>query len=229
LSSDVFELPIAADVQPTLPALVPPQLFDLLLNQSVHPEGFAQTYYSTISHVWGDTININRKAYNVDWKIPASSREKLTQMLEFSRIVGGERYVWLDILCLDQTQSDEVEIARMKSYYTDATACLVWLDKSPNQDQTEWEAVLDAFKSLKELFNLDKHCNPNFTPQQIIENGICNIKLDGRQTLMLAQKVHALEKASWFKRVWTFARGRDARNPCVLHAGEVYDQRCAIL
>jgi Heterokaryon incompatibility protein (HET) len=229
LSLDVFGLPIAADVQPTPPALVPPQLFDLLLNQTVRPERFAETYYSIISHVWGDTIDIYGKAYNVDWKIPASSCESLAQMLEFARIVDGERYVWLDNLCLDQTQSNEEEIARMKSYYTDATACLVWLDKAPNQDQTEWEAVLDAFKSLKELFNLDKHGNTNFTPQQLIENGICNIQLDGRQTLMLAQKVHAFEKASWFKRVWKFARGRTVRNPCVLQAGEVYDQRCAIL
>jgi len=203
LPSNLFGHPIAANAQPTAPSLLPPRLFDLLLNKTVSTGRFGEISYAIVSHVWGDTIELDGKDFNIDWQIPVSSRRKLIQMLEFARIVGGERYVWIDILCLDQNQNNEEEIARMKSYYTDATVCLVWLDKAPNQEQIEWDGILDAIESFNKLFRLDMHGHPNMTPKQMIEEGLCDVRMDERQSFLLTKKVLALEKALWFRRVWT--------------------------
>ena len=105
LPSNLFGQPILAHTQPTAPSLLPPRLFDLLLNKTVSTDRFGETFYAVISHVWGDTIELDGKEFNVDWRIPVSSRGKLIQMFEFARIVGGERYVWIDILCLAQNQA----------------------------------------------------------------------------------------------------------------------------
>ena len=203
LESNMFGERIAINAQPTAPSLLPPRLFDLLYNKTVSTKHFGETYYSIMSHVWGDTVGIDGKEFGVEWKIPVSSREKLTQMLEFARIVGGETYVWIDVLCLDQTESNEEEIARMKSYYSDATVCLIWLDKAPSQQQAEWNAILNAIETVNGFFNLDRHGHPKITPQEMMEKGMMNIRMSETQAFEMTAWVASLEKASWFKRVWT--------------------------
>ena len=203
LESNVFGRPIATDAQPTAPSLLPPRLFDLLFNKTVSTKRFGETHYSIMSHVWGDTIDIDGQEFDVDWKIPVSGREKLIQMLEFARIVGGERYVWVDVLCLDQAENNEEEIARMKSYYSDAAVCLTWIDKASSQQQAEWDGVLDAIETFNGLFSLDKHGHPKITPEEMMEGGLTNISMDEQQAFLFTKKVARLEQASWFKRTWT--------------------------
>ena len=203
LASNVFGNPIATAAQPTASSLLPPRLFDLLFNKTVSTKRFGETHYSIMSHAWGDTIDIDGQEFDVNWKIPVSSRGKLIQMLEFARIVGGERYVWVDILCLDQAESNEDEIARMKSYYSDSTVCLIWLDKASSQQQAEWDGVLDAIETFNGMFSLDKHGHPKITPKEMMEGGMMDISMNEQQAFLLSKKMASLEYAPWFKRVWT--------------------------
>ena len=203
LAPNLFGNRIAADVQPTPPSLLPFRLFDLLLGKSVTTERFGETYYSVISHVWGDTIELDGKEFDVDWQVPVSSREKLTDMLGFARLVGGERYVWIDILCLDQRQNNDEEIFRMKTYLSDAIICLVWIDRAPSKEQAEWDGVLDAIASFNQVYNLDKHGHPTITVEQMMKDGLCNMKMTANEAYVLTRNVQALEKAPWFRRVWT--------------------------
>ncbi|KAL9046510.1 MAG: hypothetical protein Q9214_000667 [Letrouitia sp. 1 TL-2023] len=183
LPSNMFGNPMSADVQPTPQPLLPPRLFDLLLNRT------------------GDTVGLDGETYGVDWQVPVSSAEKLTLMMEFARIVGGVRYVWIDILCLNQAQSNEEEIACMESYYANASVCLVWLDQAPNQEKAEWAEVLNALKTVNNLTKHDEYGHPTCTYQEILDDGFCNVSFDGGQAFDLVRKLAALEKAPWFKRV----------------------------
>ena len=79
----------------------------------------------------------------------------------------------------------------------------MWLDKAPNQERTEWDGILDAIETFNELFKLDKHGHPKITPKQILEEAICDVRMNETQSFLLAKKFQALERALWFRRVWT--------------------------
>ncbi|KAK4249136.1 heterokaryon incompatibility protein-domain-containing protein [Corynascus novoguineensis] len=144
---------------------LPPLLFDLVQNRVVRS--------SAVSHVWGPTTDIDGLKYG----------NTLLQILEAARVVAGERYIWMDILCLDQRKRNELEIAKMKSYYANATGCFVWLDNS--YDNANWHDVLNAIKKVNSFFKLDQHGSP----------------LPG--SLDDTQEFFKMETAPWFRRVWT--------------------------
>src|SRR5436190_1838979 len=103
------------------PKMLPSRLFDLAQHQVINCSQVTEpTDYVIISHVWGDVTNISGKPYGVEWDIPVQNPGKLERVLTSARIVTGSRYIWMDVLCLDQRTRNEVEIARMKTYYENA-------------------------------------------------------------------------------------------------------------
>jgi hypothetical protein len=79
--------------------MLPARLFDLVQQRVVMGAEVGKVRYACVSHVWGRTRDIDGAKYGVNWKIPISSEEKLGQILTAARVVIGERYIWLDVLC----------------------------------------------------------------------------------------------------------------------------------
>lgn len=90
--------------------------------------------YETISYVWGNAavrgeIEIDGHVVN----IPANSRDALLRM----RRVSGPRKLWIDSVCINQTDSVERshQVALMSDIYSSSTGNLVWLGDA--DDTTE--------------------------------------------------------------------------------------------
>jgi hypothetical protein len=186
---------------------LPPVLFDLVQNRIVRSSELGHTNYAVVSHVWGPTTDIDGLKYGVDWKIPIKNENKLLQILEAARIVVGERYIWMDVLCMDQGKRNELEIANMKSYFANATGCFVWLDNC--YDDPAWDNVLNAIKKVNSFFNLDQHGTPlpGALERMFQGEGGLELSLKEDETLIWIRDFVKIATAPWFRRVWTLQEG----------------------
>lgn len=91
----------------------------------------------------------------------------------------------------------------MKSYWTHATGCLVWLDRPSQADG--WERVLEGVKEFNKFFKLDERGDPTYDPWGILgpDGNAMDVKMNGAQCYNVVKQFRALEEAPWFQRVWT--------------------------
>jgi len=170
---------------------LPARLFDLTQRRVVDAQEVGTGRYATVSHVWGRTRYIDGEKYGVDWKIPIRSEDKLKNILEAARMVIGERYIWLDVLCMDQRRKNELEIAKMKGYFENATGCLVWLDDT--FEEGNWNEVTEALKENNKLFNLDEYSVPTIAADRWFSGGDANL-FEGEIDFKWLQKILKVEK-----------------------------------
>jgi hypothetical protein len=191
------------------PSHLPPLLFDLRLNRTVKSSEADASNYFVISHVWGETIEVDGAKYGVSWKIPVRNQQKLSQMLEAARVVVGLRYVWVDILCLDQSTFNGKEVECMERYFAHAVGCFVWLDNT--YDDPAWSEVLNAIAKVNSFFKLDVHGTPEpGALEQMFQqggSGGLGLKMNGTEAIRWNREMSKLGNASWFRRVWTLQEG----------------------
>lgn len=185
------------------PNMLPPLLFDLVQHRIVKATEIGMANYAVISHVWGHVIGMDGLRYGVDWKIPIRNEHKLAQILEAARVVTGERYIWMDVLCMDQRKRNEHEIAKMKAYFNNATGCLVWLDNA--FDEPSWREVLSTVEEVNKFFSLDKFGTASETALETFykDESFVDLSLTGGEAFKWIKELVKVEKAPWFKRVWT--------------------------
>ena len=119
--------------------------------------------------------------------------------------MGGERYVWIDVLCLDQRKRNESEISRMRLYYANARGCLVWLDKC--NDARGWSKVLSAIVKINKFFNMDKSGISTRTVDDMMRDGLLDLKMSATEVFQWLEDMISVENAPWFRRVWTLQEG----------------------
>lgn len=131
--------------------------------------------YSTVTHVWG-TDNYSVRIRGINWKIPWNdiTVNKVAEMLRKLCI----RYVWIDILCIDQesNKDKENEIPKMALYYENADACLL-IDK---HNLENIRLLYDAAKSDLNGFDVKK------------------------DHLMMLQVFSTEYFSRWMSRIWTY-------------------------
>ena len=181
----------------------PCRLFDLVERRTVTAEEVGRVRYATVSHVWGRTGDIDGGKYGVDWKIPIRSESKLEKMLEAARVVIGERYIWLDVLCLNQRHQNETEMARMGAYFENATGCLVWLDDA--FEEGGWDRVLEALKEINRIFNLDEYSVPTTSVDDFL--GSRNWQINVADALRWIKKISTIEACPWSVTRWFILPG----------------------
>ncbi|CAG8551859.1 12612_t:CDS:2 [Acaulospora colombiana] len=144
--------------------------------------------YCTVSFVWGESpspVDVE----SVPWPVPISSQAKLDFILE-SCSNQGFKYVWLDILCINQRRDDEAahkdqaaEIPKMETYYANSTATIVFGLNYENF-AINWSKVA----SVVDIWLADRDGKSLETRDAVWEGlaGIDDVMQD-----------------SWFWRVWT--------------------------
>lgn len=144
--------------------------------------------YMCVSHVWGD-----RQMYTADeldilggvtWLIPLSDPNKFGRMADTVKCLGG-KYMWLDIVCMNQDKQHEIdeEVPFMGDYYAGADITLVLSD-----------ARYETSRNFKKWLNMmdDVAERGAFTEEEA--NWIYSH--DDVDLLDISQEV-------WFTRLWT--------------------------
>ncbi|OQE12839.1 hypothetical protein PENFLA_c061G10251 [Penicillium flavigenum] len=185
----------APDWTPDAGYSLPTFLYDIVTHRVIETSTLSElakkTRYATISHVWGNHgIELDGTPYGVPGPILIRYEEKLIRMLEAARVLVGECYVWIDILCLEQycpsPHERQAEVAEMGRYFRNATGCFVWMD--------------DAFEKMDRhglSMNSASGAADGLVPSAVV--GKATDEMRGPEALGWIQKVRKVERAPWFR------------------------------
>ena len=87
--------------------------------------------YNAISYTWGtDPPNKSIRLNDSEFLV----RENLYHALRSFRRADEDRRIWIDALCIDQSNTDErnSQVARMREIFANATEVAVWLGEAPS-------------------------------------------------------------------------------------------------
>ena len=216
LGPRVFAPDWTPDAEYTLPTFLYDIVTRCVIETSTLSELAKKTRYATISHVWGDHgIELDGSPHGVPGSIPIRNEEKLPRILEAVRALVGERYVWMDVLCLKQEYPNpyerQAEIAEMGRYFRNATGCFVWMDDAFEECDENWaEDILDSLEAINAFFGKDTLGLPMDSAPGAARGldpsagtGKATDEMRGLEALEWIRKVRKLENAPWFQRVWT--------------------------
>ena len=145
-----------------------------LFNYSLQESNKGPHLYEALSYVWGD-LNNPQPIY-ID-KHPFVVTENLHLALSHLRNRNFERIIWVDAVCINQTNDEEKEqqIQFMVKIYGQANRVIVWLGKmTENSDQALEEILLAAGQKPTNSSNKE----------------------------MVHQAIVALLQRPWFERIW---------------------------
>lgn len=104
--------------------------------------------YEALSYVWGDQTTIVNVAIHGAY---VSITQILGQALRRLRKRHGDRLLWIDALCIDQSSPEErsAQVRLMRNIYSSCTADLVWI----GEDTGPWTSL--AYDIAKRLQRSD--------------------------------------------------------------------------
>lgn len=126
---------------------LPYYLWDRIDKKIIIVEGYLRTSgipeYTCISHTWGrwkkPTLPVEVDGVR-DWKVPENTTfdvKALPSILSTANLLN--RFVWLDLLCIPQDESNPrylVEITRQGTIFRHSSACVAWMN-----DIRDWQGL----------------------------------------------------------------------------------------
>lgn len=181
---------------------------------TIHRENFTDEktpYYEALSYTWGDPKDTALIYVGLDETKTLSVTRNLKDALRHLRLETEPRELWIDAICIDQSNLKErgIQVQRMGEMYKRADRVVVWL--GPAADDSKH--AIDLMKSLasKVQINWDTFAKrPSLEGADEPHWADENIKLpyDGRGWRAL----YSLLNRAWFQRLWVrqeiaFSRG----------------------
>jgi hypothetical protein len=153
--------------------------------------------YEALSYTWGGvemaaSVHIGSGTYNVT--------ENLYLALHHLRYQHEDRILWVDAICIDQSNNQERghQVNQMRDIYSKADRVLIWLGPATDDVDTLMDSLKELEKRSRRNWAIhDKRWTENWSSLQLESQtghwDIANRQLRGLKSL--------LERA-WFKRVW---------------------------
>ncbi|CZT25855.1 uncharacterized protein RCC_11524 [Ramularia collo-cygni] len=194
---DRFQYDSLVDGQIRLVALQPARSFYEPLYCTLTTVHLEFATYEALSYVWGPSQEQHTLICNRQSLIITSN---LNVALRYLRRKREQRVLWIDAVCIDQTNNaeKEIQIQLMGRIYREARACVVWLGESDR----DINRLFRALKGPNHFFRYD------WARDGLLFGGIEKkwtlyplLVILGAGTGTIAFK--KLRELSWFTRVWT--------------------------
>jgi hypothetical protein len=164
-----------------------------------------EAQYEALSYVWG-AAPAERIAY-VDGT-PISITDNLWQALVVLRYLNRDRILWIDALCINQSDNHERshQVLQMKQIYSQASSVEIWLGESNEYieiafglitalatgltaegDIPSYGYVVDSYPSNYDAKTTDKD----------------SLSREARDAVTLVAAIRAFAAMRWFERTWT--------------------------
>lgn len=168
-----------------------------------------QTKYETISYVWGDEsqreyvfVNVN----GVNIEAPASS----VRVLRRIRLLHKTRVVWIDAICINQTDIEErsQQVKITGSVYARADRNLIWLGEEDDDTASAIRAI--AAISMEIQHEADRDRLRNILYPSRLDQRASNaaggmgpkISVTGLTVEVDQRALHRFFSSAWFSRLW---------------------------
>ncbi|CAI9634610.1 hypothetical protein GT037_004159 [Alternaria burnsii] len=176
-----------------------PGCYDDVIQLNLHMKNLSdKPSYEALSYAWGTTPSSNRAIIN-GCLIPV--RESLDQGLRRLRLGDQPRTLWIDALCINQSDVRERshQVQQMCRIYKSAQQVVVWLGEWPDVDtcldpeecQRLWLRNLDDWSLLS-----TRRVTPSKQKRKAISMQLTPVSEH------LCQHVVEISKLPWFRRLW---------------------------
>ncbi|KAI1125119.1 HET-domain-containing protein [Nemania abortiva] len=143
--------------------------------------------YEALSYVWGDLID--PEYVFLDGGVPIPVTKNLHSALRSLRLRNGGRKLWIDALCINQSDYEEkkIQLGLMKRVYQQAEKVIAYLPLSPPDQKNINELVPQIMRAS--MLYIDYHKSPkNTEPDQEQYTGPLNSISDPETTTKVAVK-----------------------------------------
>ncbi|KAJ3469897.1 hypothetical protein MRS44_003962 [Fusarium solani] len=165
--------------------------------------------YEALSYAWGHKEFLHKVTLDNE-NIPTTTN--LFHALERIRLPDRPRLIWVDQLCINQSDDDEKrsQVQLMSRVYKTATRVLVWLGENDTSTPNAafyliCEVANFFFKSAKASFNSSDSLQPVPVPNVLPE-------VDSPRWLLL----QSLFELNWFWRVWVIQEIALSATACLM-------------
>ncbi|KAI1390503.1 heterokaryon incompatibility protein-domain-containing protein [Hypoxylon trugodes] len=167
--------------------------------------------YEALSYVWGDAsitnpITLNGQPFRVTINLEAALRAL--------RLQDKRRHVWIDAMCINQTNLQErnQEVRRMGDIYSNARQVIVWLGREvePGDVHISDDRVTQKTHSLLNSLADASPQDPDAAARVLDRTG------NTMQALLL---LHKFFYRPWFQRIWILQEIALARTATIVFGG----------
>jgi hypothetical protein len=147
--------------------------------------------YEALSYTWGEAV-LSRKIICNGSSLQVTSN--LHDALQYLRQIEGERIVWIDAVCINQTNPQErtAQVGIMKNIYSKADHVVIWLGKDTDDDETAF-AILEQYRKL-----FAEHGQLDIGPMETVVYKLALPAEDSKDWTALIK----LFQKPWFQRIW---------------------------
>ncbi|CAN9202248.1 unnamed protein product [Alternaria alternata] len=164
--------------------------------------------YEALSYTWGgadktSTVKVNGKSLNVT--------ENLYLALQHLRSEHIDRVIWIDAVCIDQSNERERghQVQQMCKIYSQAEEVVVWL----GQATRETDDLMGSLQRLEELSSLYAYGHSHWKLAQWTEFWLSVPK---NSDFELRKGLGLLLSRPWFRRVWILQEIANAKKASIL-------------
>ena len=164
-------------------------------------------FYNALSYVWGDPTQTAPLC--VGDSVLQVTTNLSQALLNIIRIFGTELTLWVDALCINQSDSAEKssQVGLMGEIYSRAKNVLAWLGTSADHSDKAFQALkwLSEFNSEHKLADTEKQkfvlAEPGSSLRKLIESVDCG---DDAGHQISLKPLETLFDRIWWQRLWTF-------------------------
>lgn len=156
--------------------------------------------YEALSYAWGNTSDTDMPCIICNGRERPIGRN-LFEALQSLRYIDETRVLWVDALCINQSDSHEKtdQVKAMVKIYENASRTLVWLGRASPCSSN----AMDIIERLDQVSVLWKECKVGkggvLTNKELIQNGLPGITPAYRKPWT---EFNTFFKRPWFRRVW---------------------------
>jgi Heterokaryon incompatibility protein (HET) len=147
--------------------------------------------YEALSYTWGEAVLSHEITCNGS-SLQVTSN--LHDALQYLRPIDGERIMWIDAVCINQTNPQErtAQVGIMKNIYSKSDHVVIWLGKDTDDDETAF-AILEQYRKL-----FAEHGQLDIGPMETVAYKLALPAEESKDWTALIK----LFQKPWFQRIW---------------------------
>jgi hypothetical protein len=148
--------------------------------------------YEALSYTWGEAVLSHEIICN-GASLPVTSN--LYDALQYLRQIDGERIMWIDAVCINQSNPQErtAQVHIMKKIYSKSDHVVIWLGKDTDDDETAF-AILEQYRKLFAEHGHQLDIGP-------METVAYKLALPAEESKDWTALIKLFQKP-WFQRIW---------------------------
>lgn len=158
--------------------------------------------FETISYVWGKaSIRSSLVLHGCAASVPASSAAAIRRV----RLENGVRVIWIDAVCIDQTNVEErnCQVALMRKIYSQASGNIVYLGESDTA-----RAALTAVQAIDQEIRAEAHDSKSLYTKLWSEGGGWKYPQTGFRSNVDLDALETLLSTPWFRYVHSYSSNK---------------------